>query len=70
MDFTELYFRDISLIPSYSAGSSDTSEALKILREGAVCAEQVVSDFVTIDELPKAYEAMKKGEILKAMVVF
>jgi Zn-dependent alcohol dehydrogenase len=33
-------------------------------------AEQVVSHFVTLDELPRAYHAMRMGEILKAMVVF
>ena len=64
------YFKEISLIPSYSAGPSDTAQALKWLREGKVKARQVVSHFIGIDELPAAYEAMKRGEILKAMVMF
>ena len=64
------YFKDVTLATSYSAGPDDTVEALRLLRAGTVKAEQVVSDFVSIDELPAMYEAMKRGEILKAMVSF
>jgi hypothetical protein len=35
-----------------------------------VRAEQVVTDFVAMEGLPTAYGRMKRGEILKAMVVF
>lgn len=65
-----LYFRDVTLATSYSAGPDDTAEALEMLRAGTVRAEQVVSDFVGIDELPAKYRQMKDGVILKAMVVF
>jgi L-iditol 2-dehydrogenase len=65
-----LYFEEISLVPSYSCGPEDTLQAMAWLREGKVRAEQVVSHFVGIGELPQAYQAMKRGEILKAMVMF
>jgi len=65
-----LYFQDVTLATSYSAGPDDTAEALRMLRAGTVRAEQVVSDFVGIDELPAKYREMKGGAILKAMVVF
>ncbi|MHB8637315.1 MAG: alcohol dehydrogenase catalytic domain-containing protein [Fimbriimonadaceae bacterium] len=64
------YFNDITLATSYSAGPDDTVEALKMLRAGSVRAEQLVSDFVAIDDLPDKYDQMKRGEIRKAMVVF
>jgi L-iditol 2-dehydrogenase len=70
VDLHGLYFRDVSLVPSYSCGPEDTCRAVAWLREGRVRAEQVVSEFVTLDELPRAYEAMKAGETVKAMVVF
>lgn len=70
LDLTELYFKDISLVPSYSCGRSDTAAAIDLLRKGVISAERVVSHFVSLPELPGAYEAMRKGEILKAMVVF
>jgi L-iditol 2-dehydrogenase len=69
-DWDRLYFQEISLIPSYSCGPSEMAEAMAILRKSQVKAEQVVSHFIGIDELPEAYEAMKKGEILKPMVMF
>ena len=68
--FDELYFNDVSVVPSYSCGPEHTKAALRHLRAGEVRAEQVVSDFISIDELPRAYRAMKQGEILKPMVVF
>lgn len=70
LPWDRLYFDEISLIPSYSCGPTDTAQALQWLREGKVRAKQVVSHFIGIDELPRAYEAMKRGEILKAMVMF
>lgn len=70
VDWHRLYFEEIALIPSYSAGPEDTAQAMDWLRVGRIRAEQVVSHFVGIDDLPAAYLAMKKGKILKAMVMF
>jgi L-iditol 2-dehydrogenase len=64
------YFQDLQVIHAYSAGPNDTAVALEWLREGRIRAEQVVSHFITLDELPEAYRAMKAGEILKPMVQF
>lgn len=64
------YFADLTLIHTYSCGPNDTRLALEALRQGKVKAEQVVSDFVSLDELPNAYRRMANAEILKAMVVF
>lgn len=65
-----LYFKEISLVPSYSCGPEDTAQALRWIEAGQIRAEQVVSHFIGIAELPEAYIAMKRGEILKAMVMF
>jgi L-iditol 2-dehydrogenase len=70
LDLGNLYFQDYEFINSYSCGPNDTAQALKWLRGHKVRAEQVVSHFVALDELPKAYKAMQQGEILKAMVIF
>jgi L-iditol 2-dehydrogenase len=66
----DIYFRDLELLNCYSCGPDDTREAAGWLRQGRAHAEQVVSHFVRIEELPQAYRAMKLAEILKAMVVF
>jgi L-iditol 2-dehydrogenase len=66
----DLYFRDVTLLNSYSCGPEDTRQALELLRRRSVRAEQVVSHFVELDELPEHYEFMKIGRELKPMVVF
>lgn len=66
----ELYFRDLDIVTSYSCGPDEFSYALRILGEERIRAEQVVSHFISIDELPDAYQGMKRGEILKPMVLF
>lgn len=70
VDLNRLYFRDVRLVTAYSCGPDDTREAITAIRGGRLKAEQVVSDFIGIDELPEAYLKMKRGEILKPMVVF
>lgn len=64
------YFRDIEVAHCYSCGPDDTRQAETYIASGVVRAEQVVSDFIAIEDLPAAYGKMKTGEILKPMVVF
>ncbi len=70
VDLNKVYFSDLRLVSSYSCGPHDTNLAAKLIGQGRIKAEQVVSDFISIDELPAAYQKMKRGDILKAMVVF
>lgn len=70
IDLNAAYFKDLSFVNSYSCGPDDTAQAIEWIRAGKLRAEQVVSDFTGIDDLPRAYLAMKAGDILKAMVVF
>jgi L-iditol 2-dehydrogenase len=66
----DVYFRDLSIHHAYSCGPNDTLAAAEVIRAGKVCAEQVVSHFIRIDELPQAYLLMKEAAILKPMVLF
>jgi len=66
----DIYFRDIKIMHSYSCGPLDTLAAAEAIRDGRLRAEQVVSNFIGIDELPSAYQQMKHGSILKPMVMF
>lgn len=70
LDLHDLYFQDLTLICSYSCGPRDTAAAAQVIREGKVRAEQVISHFAALDEIPALYQQMKAGEILKPMVVF
>jgi L-iditol 2-dehydrogenase len=66
----EVYFRDVSIVSAYSCGPEDTQAAWGMINKGILRAEQVVSHFIGLEELPAMYLAMKRGEILKPMVVF
>jgi L-iditol 2-dehydrogenase len=70
VDLNRLYFADANLVTSYSAGPQDSIEAVRMMFGGALRAEQVVSDFIGLDDLPDAYRRMASTEILKPMVVF
>lgn len=66
----EVYFRDIKIVSAYSCGPNDTVEAKRLIESGNLRAEQVVSEFIGIEDLPAAYQKMKNGQILKPMVIF
>ncbi len=70
LDLHHHYFRDLNLICSYSCGPEDTRAAAAAIRQGKVKAEQVVSHFIELSELPQRYKEMRDGAILKPMVVF
>lgn len=70
VDLNAAYFKDLTLKHSYSCGPDHTRMARAAIHLGKLRAEQVVSDFIGIGELPEAYQAMKRGDILKAMVIF
>ena len=70
VDLHEAYFRDLKLVSSYSCGPIDTRTAADLLAGELVQSEQVVSDFIELEDLPRAYSSMKRGDIVKAMVEF
>lgn len=69
-DFERAYMRDLTLVNSYSCGPDDTAVALEWLKQGMVRGRQVVTERISLEALPSAYEKMKNGEILKPVVIF
>jgi L-iditol 2-dehydrogenase len=71
LDFDDLYFREISLVPSYSCGPQDTRQAYELLRSGAVDASALVTHRFPIKEIQTAYDTAKRGgSVLKVLVMF
>lgn len=71
LDLGDLYFREISLIPSYSCGPADTRRAYELLRTGKVRVDRLVTHRYRLDEIQEAYETAKRGgSVLKVLVVF
>jgi len=67
----KLYFDEISLVPSYSCGPDDTREALRLIEQGRVPIDQLVTHRFNLDEVDRALKvAADVDEALKTLVVF
>ncbi len=51
----DLYFREVSLVPSYSCGPDDTREALELLASRRVAVADLVTHRFPLDEAPEAF---------------
>jgi L-iditol 2-dehydrogenase len=67
----ELYFKDISIVTSYSCGPTDTIDALEIIKEGTVRAEKLVTHRFPIDKTAEAFKLTAEAkDSLKIIIVF
>lgn len=67
----EIYMREISIIPSYSAGPYETREALKWIESGIVSAEKLVTHRFPLGDVKKAYSIAREArDCLKVMIDF
>lgn len=68
LDPTDLFFREVTLQASYSAGPADTREALRLLASGAVRGEGIVTHRFPLEEAPRALATARSGEAIKVVV--
>jgi L-iditol 2-dehydrogenase len=67
----DLYFREVSLVPSYSCGPRDTREALRLLEAGKIPVSQLVTHKFGLEKVNEAMRAAADvGAALKTLVVF
>lgn len=67
----KLYFKDISIVTSYSCGPDDTEEALELIEGGAVGAPRVVTHRFPIEKTADAYRLTAEArDSLKCVIVF
>lgn len=69
VDPNELFFREITIQTSYSAGPLDTREALRLLADGAVVAEGVITHRFPLADTARALETARSGQAIKVVVV-
>lgn len=71
LDLGDLYFREISLIPSYSCGPGDTRRAYDLLREDQVHPQRLVTHRFRLEQIQQAYDTARRGgPALKVIVTF
>ncbi|MDO8446476.1 MAG: alcohol dehydrogenase catalytic domain-containing protein [Deltaproteobacteria bacterium] len=51
----DIYFNEISLVPSYSCGPFDTREALELIEMGVVSAEKIVTHRYPLEQAGEAF---------------
>jgi L-iditol 2-dehydrogenase len=71
LDLHDLYFRELSLVPSYSCGPDDTRQAYELLRTGRVRVEGLVTHRFPLERVQEAYDSARRGgAALKVLVTF
>lgn len=67
----ELYFKDINIITSYSCGPTDTADALELIEQGTVRAENLVTHRFPIEKTAEAFRLTSEAkDSLKSVIVF
>jgi L-iditol 2-dehydrogenase len=67
-DANDLFFRELEVQASYSAGPGDTRAALELIESGAVQPETLITHRFALEETAKALEAARRREAVKAIV--
>jgi L-iditol 2-dehydrogenase len=71
IDPNYLYFRDINIITSYSCGPAETAEALRLIEEGVVKAEMLITHRFPIEKTAEAFRlTAQAGDSLKVVITF
>jgi len=68
-DSKGVFFREITIQASYSAGPMDTREALRLISDGGVTAESVITHRFPLGETARALEMARSGQALKVVVL-
>ena len=69
LDLGAIFFGEVELQSTYSAGPTDTRDALQMLERGAVDAEALISHEVPLARVEEAFRLARTGEALKVVVV-
>jgi L-iditol 2-dehydrogenase len=71
IDPNYLYFKDINIVTSYSCGPAETAEALKLIGEGVISAEMLVTHRFPIEKTDEAFRLTAEAkESLKVVIMF
>lgn len=69
IDFGAIFFREVSLQSTYSAGPADTRAALAMIAAGHIDPASVITHRVHLSETAHAYELARSGQAIKVVVL-
>jgi L-iditol 2-dehydrogenase len=67
---SDAYFRDLSLISSYSCGPDDTVEALAFIERTRLTSASLGARCFPLERTAEAYDAMRRGAVTKSIITF
>jgi L-iditol 2-dehydrogenase len=68
LDLGAIFFREVTLQSTYSAGPYDTRDALDLIASGRVDAEALVSHRLPLQRIEEAFALARSGEATKVVV--
>lgn len=69
LDVHDLFFREVTVVPSYSAGPDDTRAALDLLERGVIPAGELISHRYPLERAAEAYRQAASPDAVKVVVV-
>lgn len=63
----EIYYRELTVMGSYSPSPKDLEDSLELLKTGKVCVRGISTEY-NIDDIQKAFEDTMKNKIMKAYI--
>jgi L-iditol 2-dehydrogenase len=67
LDWHTLYFREVRLVPSYSAGPGEMRHALRLLEMG-LPVEKLITHRLPLSRVPEGYALLRRAEALKVIL--
>jgi len=64
----ELYFREISVIPSYSPALQDLREAARMIFDGDISVKPLITHTLPLAQIAHAFELYQSGQALKVFI--
>jgi L-iditol 2-dehydrogenase len=70
VDLGAVFWREVTLQSTYSAGPADIRDALNLLATGRVRCDSIVTHHVPFDHVDEAFRLARTGEALKVVIRF
>jgi L-iditol 2-dehydrogenase len=71
LDLGDLYFREVSLVQSYSCGPEETRQAYELLCQERVRPLTLITHRFPLEQVQEAYNTARQGgPVLKVLVTF